>query len=243
MSLFNQPYPWCVPPWGLGKVAQVMSLWLLAYILIGQALFPMALSLLGLDRDYLTLRGHAVLHLCLDLSQLGATILILWKCLSPFKPRSLGLFPIRFKGSWPLIVLVSTLLFPLIDSLAQKSLSWFPTDSDHLSSQIELSLSTGDWIANSAYLTVVSVCAPIWEEAIFRGFLLSSLSRFMPTRWSIVTSSVLFAMCHFRLQTFLPLLVLGILFSSVFVLTRNLLPPILLHSLWNLFVLGNLIKP
>ena len=48
-------------------VSQVMLLWLLAYILIGQVAVPTALSLLGLDRDDMGVRGHAVLHLCLDL--------------------------------------------------------------------------------------------------------------------------------------------------------------------------------
>lgn len=44
-------------------------------------------------------------------------------------------------------------------------------------------------------------------------------------------------------QTFLPLLMLGGVFSAVFVRTRNLLPPIVLHSLWNVYVLSNLVKP
>lgn len=59
---------------------QVMMLWLLAYIVIGQVAVPITLSLLGLDRDELTIRGHALLHLCLDLSQLGVTLMILWRC-------------------------------------------------------------------------------------------------------------------------------------------------------------------
>lgn len=36
---------------------------------------------------------------------------------------------------------------------------------------------------------------------------------------------------------------LGGVFSAVFVRTRNLLPPIVLHSLWNVYVLSNLVKP
>ncbi|KAG1671715.1 hypothetical protein FOA52_007507, partial [Chlamydomonas sp. UWO 241] len=80
-----------------------------------------------------------------------------------------------------------------------------------------------------------------WEEAIFRGFLLASLARYMPVPAAVLSSSLLFAMCHFRLQTFLPLLILGIVFSTVFLATRNLLPPILLHSAWNVFVLFNLL--
>ncbi len=48
--------------------------------------------------------------------------------------------------------------------------------------------------------------------------------------------------CRAALQTFLPLLLLGAVFSIVFITTRNLLPPIVLHSLWNVFVIWNLLK-
>lgn len=72
-----------------------MVLWLLAYIIIGQVAVPVALSLLGLDRDDLGLRGHAMLHLCLDISQLGFTLFILWHCLKQYKPRKRGLFPFK----------------------------------------------------------------------------------------------------------------------------------------------------
>lgn len=37
-------------------------------------------------------------------------------------------------------------------------------------------------------------------KAIFRGFLLASLARYMPVWAAVVASSLLFAMCHFRLQ-------------------------------------------
>ena len=101
----------------------------------------------------------------------------------------------------------------------------------------------------------------------------------MPIAPAVVVSSILFSMCHFRLQvlswiplcyrpqcllafrvisyvtipsnsppssppisqTFLPLLLLGIVFSSIFLATRNLLPPMILHSAWNIFVLYNLL--
>ena len=57
---------------------------------------------------------------------------------------------------------------------------------------------------------------------MFRGFLLVSLARFMPTGVAVLVSSLIFAMCHFKLQTLLPLLLLGSFFSSVFLFSRNL---------------------
>ncbi|GAX74910.1 hypothetical protein CEUSTIGMA_g2356.t1 [Chlamydomonas eustigma] len=228
-------------PWGVGKIMQVMVLWLLAYILIGQVAVPMLLTFMGIDRDNMSVRGHAVLHLCLDMSQLGVTLVILWRCLKDFKPRQLGLFPFRWGGGWQVVVLLSCLVFPIVDWVAQQSMGWFQSETDQWSNHMEHSLSIGDWITNMAYFCVVSLCAPVWEEAIFRGFLLASLARYIPMGAAVVVSSLLFAMCHFRLQTFLPLLMLGIVFSLVFLATRNLLPPIVLHSVWNIYVLLNLL--
>lgn len=231
-------------PWGVGKISQVMLLWLIAYVIVGQVVVPIAVSLLGLDRDTLSIRSHAILHLGLDVSQLAITLLILWRCLGAFKPRQLGLFPIKWRGYWPLIVLGFCAVFPAVAWMAQECMTWFPLEGDQWASQMEHNLSLGDWITNVSYFCLVSICAPIWEEALFRGFLLASLARYMPVRAAVVASSLLFAMCHFRLQTFLPLLVLGIIFSLIFLITRNLLPPIILHSLWNIYVLINLfLKP
>jgi hypothetical protein len=41
---------------------------------------------------------------------------------------------------------------------------WFPVDSDTWAIYMEASLNMGDWITNMAYFSVVSICAPIWEE-------------------------------------------------------------------------------
>jgi membrane protease YdiL (CAAX protease family) len=54
-------------------------------------------------------------------------------------------------------------------------------------------------------------------------------------------SAVLFASAHLRLATFAPLLLLGLVFAFVYQRTHNLLPPILLHSGWNLYVIYNLL--
>ena len=156
-------------PWGVGKILQVMLLWLLAYILIGQVAVPMVLAMLGLDRDYMSMRGLAVLHLCLDLSQLGVTLLILWRCLRDYQPQRLGLFPVRWRGAWPLLVLLSCAVFPLVDWVANQSMSWFQPEAGQWSSplnQMEHSMSLGDWVTNGAYSCVVILCAPIWEEVI-----------------------------------------------------------------------------
>ncbi|KAL8192725.1 hypothetical protein R6Q57_027173 [Mikania cordata] len=92
------------------------------------------------------------------------------------------------------------------------------------------------------YATVVSVCAPIWEEIVFRGFLLPSLTRYMALWCSILVSSLAFALAHFNMRRMLPLVFLGMVMGTVYTRSRNLLPSILLHSLWNAFVFIDLMK-
>ena len=95
---------------------------------------------------------------------------------------------------------------------------------------------TARQVTNVLYFAVVSICAPIWEEAIFRGFLLPSLAKWMPVPGAVLASSLIFAAAHFSLQRFAPLLMLGIIMGTLFVRSRNLLTSVALHSLWNMWV-------
>ena len=62
-----------------------MLLWLIAYVTIGQVAVPITMSLLGLDREAMSIRSHAIVHLGIDVSQLAITLLILWRCLKPLE--------------------------------------------------------------------------------------------------------------------------------------------------------------
>ncbi|GJP38436.1 hypothetical protein CLOM_g22873, partial [Closterium sp. NIES-68] len=101
---------------------------------------------------------------------------------------------------------------------------------------LEQSIHSHDPIATLLYAIAVAVCAPVWEEVVFRGFLLPSLTRYFPLWASVVVSAMVFALAHFSLQRMLPLFFLGLVIGVVFVRSRNLLASILLHSLWNGFV-------
>jgi len=92
---------------------------------------------------------------------------------------------------------------------------------------------SGDGVSVLFYAILVSVVAPIWEEIIFRGFLLPSLTKKWRISTSICLSSCIFALAHFSLERFLPLSALSIALSILYVRTRNILAPIVLHALWN----------
>lgn len=100
-------------------------------------------------------------------------------------------------------------------------------------------------MALTIFFFTAAIAAPFFEEFLFRGFLLPSLTRYMPVWGAVVLSSLLFAVAHLSLSEILPLTVLGIILGVVYTRSRNLLAPMLLHSLWNsgtlvsLFVLGS----
>jgi membrane protease YdiL (CAAX protease family) len=54
---------------------------------------------------------------------------------------------------------------------------------------------------------------------------------------AVLATSLVFSLVHFTREGFLPLMLLGLVFGGVYVQTRNLLPSMLLHSLWNVLLL------
>ena len=86
-------------------------------------------------------------------------------------------------------------------------------------------------------LAVTSVFAPALEEVVFRGFLLASLTKWLPTPGAVLFSSVIFAGAHFAPRDFSQLVALGMVCGFSYARTRNLLTPMMIHSLWNSGVL------
>ena len=88
-----------------------------------------------------------------------------------------------------------------------------------------------------AYITgLLAPCitAPIWEEIFYRGLIYPWLSSVFPLKYSTPLVSLIFAGQHFRPDSFVPLYFLGTLWSMIYVLSQNLLVPIVVHAMWNL---------
>lgn len=98
---------------------------------------------------------------------------------------------------------------------------------------LPLLLQSQGWQTRLIFFGVVSVCAPVFEEILFRGFVLPSLSQWIPMWGAVGISAVLFAAAHLSLADLLPLTALGLVLGIVYSRSRNLLAPMLLHSLWN----------
>jgi len=72
---------------------------------------------------------------------------------------------------------------------------------------------------------------------MFRGVLLRGLLTRYSATTSVLCSSLLFGLIHVRLFQVVPAVVLGLLFSLVFLRTKSLLHCVLLHMVSNLLVL------
>ena len=87
-----------------------------------------------------------------------------------------------------------------------------------------------------------SLIAPIVEELVFRGLLMTALSKFKKHYIDVVISSTLFSLIHvlqygWVLTDFIVYAGAGLLFCMLFRYTRSVYWPMALHILWNTFLI------
>lgn len=77
------------------------------------------------------------------------------------------------------------------------------------------------------------ILAPIVEEIIFRGVLYPAVKQQAGARVALWGVSLLFAFTHMNLTALIALTVLGIILTFLYETTRNLIAPIIAHSVFN----------
>lgn len=99
-------------------------------------------------------------------------------------------------------------------------------------------LSNSEYPVATGLLAVFAiVLAPAVEEIIFRGAIYRFLKGHTTLLVAQVISGAFFAIIHFNLMSFLPLLAIGIILARFYEKSGNILLPMLFHSLWNSFSL------
>jgi hypothetical protein len=83
-----------------------------------------------------------------------------------------------------------------------------------------------------------AILAPIVEEIFFRGFVFGGLRKRWGWRWAALVSSLLFGMAHIVPTSFLPIMILGLIFSALYQLSGSIWPGILMHMLTNVVALS-----
>ena len=82
---------------------------------------------------------------------------------------------------------------------------------------------------------ILSLCllAPVIEEIYFRGILLSTIKLIIGPFWAVLLSSTYFSIIHLNILASPTLFVLGITLGIIAILTKSVLPSIILHALFN----------
>lgn len=88
-------------------------------------------------------------------------------------------------------------------------------------------------------ILIIVLAAPVVEEILFRGVLLTKWAETFGVKKAIQFSSLLFMIVHVE-SFFIPQLIGGMLYALVYIKTKQLIYPILMHSFNNMipFLLG-----
>jgi membrane protease YdiL (CAAX protease family) len=130
--------------------------------------------------------------------------------------------------------LVSSWLFNVADMVNQILLpaSVFRGASEGVVAQLISPENNDIWASIVGYVAPC-LTAPIWEELLYRGFMLPTLCLFMPFWAAVVVSGLIFSAHHMSVTGFIPLMVLGMVWAILYAKCRNLMVTVLIHAMWN----------
>ena len=222
-------------PWGIEITWEVMVLWFTAFCLMTQLVLPLIFEFLGLQsRASEDFTIQALLVLIPYTLSVIPMLPILQASLATYRPLPEGWFRIKITPpqwlAWgiggyfaavPLVLIISV--------ISQKFLQGQGGGNPLLPILTE---SQND-LPKFLLWTTLAIAAPFFEEYLFRGFLLPSLTKFLPVWGAIALSGFLFALAHLNVADIIPLSVLGMVMGFVYWRSKNLLSSMLLHCLWN----------
>jgi len=128
----------------------------------------------------------------------------------------------------PFVLLISVIMNSLVDN---------QNGSNPL---LEIVLNNKNFLPFIFLFVTTTLLAPLFEEIIFRGILLPTLSRDFGIILGIVFSAFIFALAHLSLGEMPPLFVLGIGLGITRMASGSLLSSVIMHSLWNGLTFFNL---
>lgn len=149
------------------------------------------------------------------------------------KLKEFGFYWIGFFRStgWAVLIFLIFTGFNLLVSLFEISTGY--QIPGYQEQQPHLPLFGEDLFSLSFAVLTIIVFAPLAEELFFRGYITQLLGRYYKPLKTIALSGFLFALFHFEFQSFIPLFILGMIISYLFLRTRSLWPGIFFHILNN----------
>ncbi|MGB3511631.1 MAG: type II CAAX endopeptidase family protein [Microcoleaceae cyanobacterium] len=227
----------------------ILQVFVVGFFLVGQIMIPLGLEIFKNFTNWqpttMGVRVQAGYILGSYMLFASGGLLVLYFSLRSFFPLPEDWFKFDLRGGWILWGLGGyfvALPMVILVSLINQQLWQGQGGSNPI---LPIALKGQDGLALALFYVTASIAAPVFEEIMFRGFLLPSLTKYMPIWGAILASGFLFAAAHLNISEVLPLAVLGIILGVVYTRSRNLLSSMLLHSLWNsgtllsLYILGS----
>ncbi|WP_288262007.1 CPBP family intramembrane glutamic endopeptidase [uncultured Prochlorococcus sp.] len=121
----------------------------------------------------------------------------------------------------PFVLLISLIMNSLIDN---------QNGSNPL---LEIVLNNNNYLSFILLFITTTLLAPLFEEIIFRGILLPTLSINFGIILGIIVSAFIFALAHLSLGEMPALFVLGIGLGITRISSGSLFSSVIMHSLWN----------
>ena len=201
--------------------------------LASQVLFTLIFSFIGIAEDGLSgfddyIMGNV--SLITAISDLGAAaiVLLIFLCRkkNPF-------FEVGFRRVKPSQVGVAVALGVLMLVAVTGFLSLIPEDSSIMKDYSDAASSIeGESVFVEIFATVI--VAPLVEEILFRGVILSRLKRSWSVPLSIILSSLIFGVLHGQILWILYAAATGAVLGAVYVRYNSIVPTIALHFTFNL---------
>ena len=122
----------------------------------------------------------------------------------------------------PIIIIINSLSFHLLHEFSPQKIVTTINEEAHIS---------------YSQIFSILVFSPVMEELYFRKVILDDLYDRIGSFWSIIFSSFYFSIIHLNILSFPTLLVLGILLGIIYKTSKSVTLCIIVHSLFNSFML------
>lgn len=171
---------------------------------------------------------------------------VLYVFVSPYKPFPDDIFSYRWRQpfnlhhGWMLwgaggLIIASSAVFLIKALPSGSSTSQMQNEMESLVRLLPLIGASNT--STVCLLGILGILAPLCEETLYRGFLMTSLTKWLPVHVSVIVSSAVFTLAHVSPGNSLEIFIFGMILGMVYAQTRNLLTPIAMHACWNLGVI------
>ena len=171
------------------------------------------------------------------LSFQGVALVFIWRFVREHQMgwRDAFGFPVNWKMALFLGVVAACLALPVAQGLQLASAEIMSRLSvkPEMQPAIQALKNTVTWLDRFALGVAAIGFAPVAEEMLFRGILYPAVKQAGFPRLALWGTSLLFAVVHWNVATFVPLLLLAVVLTLLYEKTNNLLAPIAAHALFN----------